>query len=328
MQWSSEIASWQQLAEGEGIVVGVSGRTLHAFDEATGSVRWTRAIGDGDTRVLIARAWLLIANGQTLVACRASDGQEIWRADLGAPIVTTPSLGAAVALVGLATREMASIDLKTGHVNWKAPLSGVPVSATVTDDRFFATTEGGQACAHRLTNGAVSWCFDFHIPLVGQPLVQGKTVSVALYDNTVRSLDMNSGALRRNAHLPARPADGPVLVGTSMLIPLTTGEIATFAADGKPLPRVASADPTITQVLEHVFIDRDRASIGAVSIAPGSTQTLAFYTKTPASPPPATPASAPTKSGDTASGTPTGSPATAPRTTAPGTTTPLPAAGR
>jgi hypothetical protein len=328
VQWSSEIASWQRLAEGEGLVVGISGRTLRAFDQATGAVRWTRETGADDAHVLIARAWLLIADGQTLVACRASDGQEIWRADVGAPIVTTPSLGAAVAVVGLATHETASVDLKTGQVHWKAPLPGVPVSATVTDDRIFTAIDGGTACASRLSNGAVAWCYAFHIPIVGLPLARDESVSVALFDNTVRTLRAGSGALRRNDHLTARPADGPVMVGELMLIPLTTGELAVFGADGKPLPRVASADPSITQVLEHVFIDRDRASIGAVSIAPGSTQTLAFYTKTPTPPPATTPASAPTKNGDTASGTPTGSPATAPGTAAPGTTTAPPATGR
>jgi hypothetical protein len=328
VQWSNEIASWQRLAEGEGLVVGISGRTLHAFDEATGAVRWTRQSSADDAHVLIARAWLLIADGQTLVACRASDGQEIWRADVGAPIVTTPSLGAAVAVVGLGTQEIASIDLKTGQVNWKAPVPGVPVGATVTDDRVFTVIGGGTACASRLSNGAVSWCYPFHIPIVGLPLAQDKTVSLALFDNTVRTLSASSGALRRNDHLTARPADGPVMAGSLMLIPLSTGELAVFAADGKPLPHVPSADPSITQVLEHVFVDRDRASIGAVSIAPGSTQTLAFYTKTPAPPPATTPASAPTKNGGTASGTPTGSPATTPGTAAPGTTTTPPATGR
>jgi hypothetical protein len=328
VQWSSEIASWQRLAEGEGLVVGIGGRTLHAFDQATGATRWTRQTSADDAHVLIARAWLLIADGQTLVACRASDGQEIWRADVGAPIITTPSLGAAVALVGLATREMASVDLKTGQVNWKAPVPGVPVSATVTDDRVFTVIDGGTACASRLSNGAVSWCYAFHIPIVGLPLAQDETVSVTLFDNTVRTLSASSGALRRNDHLAARPADGPVIVGPLMLIPLTTGEMAAFSADGKALPRVASADPAITQVLEHAFIDRQLSSIGTISIAPGGTQTLAFYTKTPTPPPATTPASAPTKSGDTASGTPTGSPATAPGTAAPETTTTPPATGR
>jgi outer membrane protein assembly factor BamB len=327
VQWTNDIASWQRLAEGEGLVVGISGRTLHAFDQATGAVRWTRATSADDARLLIARAWLLVADGQTLVACRASDGQEIWRADVGAPIVTIPSLGATVALVGLATREMASVDLKTGQVIWKTPVPGAPISATVTDDRVFTVVDGGTACAHRLSSGAKAWCYDFHIPIVGAPLAQDKTVSIALYDNTVRALDVSNGALRRSDRLAARPADGAIVAGATTLIPLATGEMAMFAADGKALPRIGSADPAITQILEHVYVDRDRASIGTISIAPGGTQTVAFYTKT-VPPPPATPAASPTKSGDTASGTPTGSPATAPETAAPGTTTAPPATGR
>lgn len=324
--WTSEAAGWRSLAEADGLVLAVGPHDIEAVDAATGAARWTRALEAGSARLVVDRGWLFLTNARTLMACRVIDGSVVWQIDLGAEIVTAPALGAAVVVAGLASAELAAVDLKTGTLVWRAPAAAPPDTLAVTDSRVFAGFARGMACAHHLTDGGQAWCFDFQIPLVGAPVADAKNVALALYDNTLRTLSSGSGALIRRDRLGARPAEGLIKAGPSLVVPLATGELAVFDAAGKALTTVPTVDPTITAILEHVSMSRDTETIATLSISPGGRQTLAVYKKAPPPPPPSP--TAPAKTGGTASGTPTGSPATAPRTAAPAAPTAPAATGR
>jgi hypothetical protein len=326
--WNSERAAWRALTAGEQLVVGVTQGAIEARDETTGAVRWTTPVTDAPPHVVVERGWLLVGDGGILTAYRAADGSVVWRLDLGTAVTTTPAVGATVVLVGLASQEMAAVDLKTGSLAWKAPLAGLAEHVSLTDDRFFAALNGGVVCAYDLPRGRRRWCYDFHIPLVGAPLIEGKTIAIALFDNTIRRLDAGNGAVRRQDKIGARPATAPIATKLGTLVPLTDAELGMFAADFKPLPRVPTANPLVTQALEDVSVLADASAVATIAVAPGGSQTLALYKQAapPPGPAPATPpATAPAKTGGTGSGTPPDSPGTSPRTTAPATTTTPPA---
>lgn len=323
-RWSSDRDAWRGLAAGEQLIFGVTKDAVEARDEATGAVRWTTPISDAPAHLVVERGWLLVGDGSSLIAYRAADGTVVWRLDLGAPVTTTPAVGAAVVLVGLSTQEMAAVDLKTGALTWRVPIAAVAEHVSVSDDRFFVALAGGIACAHDLLRGDRRWCYDFHIPLVGAPLIEGKTIAIALFDNTIRRLDAGNGAVRRQDKIGARPATAPIATTAGTLVPLTNAELGMFAADFKALPRVPTANPAVTQALGDVSVLRDATAVATIAVAPGGSQTLALYKLAP--PKPATPpATAPAKTGGTASGTPPDSPATSPGTTGPATTTAPPA---
>lgn len=324
--WSSDHDAWRALTAGEQLIFGVSTSAIEARDEASGAVRWTTPATDTQAHLAVERGWLIVGDGGLLTAYRAADGTVVWRLDLGAPITTTPVVGATVVVVGLSSQEMAAVDLKTGALSWKAPLSGVAEHVSLSDDRFFAALTGGILCAHDLERGTRRWCYDFHIPLVGAPLIEGRTIAIALFDNTIRRLDAGNGAVRRQDKIGARPATAPIATRLGTLVPLTDAELGMFAADFKALPRVPTANPLATQTLEDVSVLGDATAVATVAVAPGGIQTLALYKQAAPPPAPATPpATAPGKTGGTASGTPPGSPATSPRTPAPATTTTPPA---
>ncbi|MEO8482656.1 MAG: PQQ-binding-like beta-propeller repeat protein [Acidobacteriota bacterium] len=324
--WASDHDAWRGLTAGEGLIFGVTKGAIEARDETTGAVRWTTSVTDALPHIVVERGWLLVADGGVLTAYRATDGSVVWRIDLGTPVTTTPAVGAVVVLIGLSSQEMAAVDLKAGTLLWKAPLSGVAEHVSLSDQRFFVALNGGMACAYDLPRGTRRWCYDFHIPLVGAPLIEGKTITIALFDNTIRRLDAGNGAVRRQDKIGARPATAPIATKLGTLVPLTDAELGMFAADFKALPRVPTANPLVTQALEDVSVMADASAIATIAVAPGGRQTLALYKQTPPPPAPVTPpATAPAKSDGTASGTPPGSPATSPETAAPASTTAPPA---
>jgi hypothetical protein len=324
--WTNDQVRARTLASGEGLVFAVTEDAVVALDERTGATRWRVDTGPGDAHLLTDRGWLFATRDRTLRAYRASDGGEIWRVTLDAPITTTPGLTAATVVVGLANGELACVDLSTGTVVWRITLPrAVAHVATRTDaSLLYAGLAGGLLCARHVADGAPAWCFDFGVPLGGAPLVSDRFVSVALFDNTLRVLDAHNGALRQQDRLGARPATGPIAAGSLTVVPLTNGALAPIAADGKVLPRVPAAVTTIAQSLERVSIRREADAIATLTISPGGLQTLALYARASATPAPA----APPPPGDTGSGTPTASPAPSPRTPAPEPPTAPPAGGR
>jgi len=334
--WTSDHDGWRGLVAAEQLIFGVGKSAIEAHDETTGATRWTAPVTDASIRVVAERGWLFVGDGGVLTAYRAADGTVVWRVDLATPIMTRPAVGAEVVLVGLSSQEMAAIDLKTGTLTWKAPLAGVAEHASVSADRFFVALTGGIVCAHDIARGTrqpdrARWCWNFRIPLVGAPLTEGKTITIAMFDNTIRRLDAGNGAVRRQDKIGARPATAPVATKAGTLLPLTNAELGMFAADFKALTRVPTANPQVTQALEDVSVLPDGTAIATVAVAPGGSLTLAVYKEAPPpapapAPAPATPpATDPAKTGGTASGTPPGSPATPPRTTGPSTTTTPPA---
>ncbi len=323
--WSGDRDGWRAVTAGEQLIFGMSKSAIEAHDEATGALRWTTPISEAPIYVVVERGWLIVGDGQLLTAYRAADGTVVWRLDLGARVTTRPAVGAAVVLVGLASQDMAAVDLKTGSLVWKAPLPGVAEHVSLSDDRFFASIAGGILCAHDLPRGARRWCYDFHIPLVGAPLIEGKTIAIVLFDNTIRRLDGGNGAVRRQDKIGARPATAPLATRLGTLVPLTNAEFGMFAADFKPLPRVPTANPLVTQALEDVSVLADASAVATIAVAPGGSQTLTLYQQAPPPAPATPPATAPARTGGTASGTPLGSPVSAPGTTGPAPTTAPPA---
>jgi outer membrane protein assembly factor BamB len=322
--WTSDHTAWRTLTSGDQIIFGATSQAIEARDETSGAVRWTIPVAVPPARLAAERGWLIVADGGVLTAYRAADGSVVWRLELGTPITTTPSVGAASVVVGLSNQQMAAIDLKAGTLVWTTPVSGVAEHVSLSDDRLFAALSGGILCALDLDRGATRWCYDFHIPLVGAPLIEGRTIAIALYDNTIRRLDAGNGAVRRQDKIGARPATAPIATPLGTLVPLTDAQLGMFAADFKPLPRVPTANPLVTQSLEDVSVLADASAVATIAVAPGGIQTLALYTRVV--PAPATPAATvPAKTDDTASDRPPGPPATSPGTAAPAPATAPPA---
>ena len=115
-----------------------------------------------------------------------------------------------------------------------------------------------------MARGTRTWggCYNFRIPLVGAPLIQARGLVVALYDNTIRTLDVGNGALRRQETIGARPAAAPLSRRWAFWCRLTSAELGILGPNGKPLPRVPTANPATTAIMQDVFVLPDASARG------------------------------------------------------------------
>jgi outer membrane protein assembly factor BamB len=118
-----------------------------------------------------------------------------------------------------------------GAILWRTHLDVTPATLAVSGDRVYFTSDRGMLCAVRVDDGRIDWCFDVRVPAVGAPAVSDTLVFVALRDNTLRSFDRHSGAMRGNVQLGARPISGPRLAGSTVIVPLLTADLFLLSAD-------------------------------------------------------------------------------------------------
>jgi outer membrane protein assembly factor BamB len=89
------------------------------------------------------------------------------------------------------------------------------------------------------SDGAREWRSRIGAVLRGRPSANDKYVFVSAMDNTLRAYDRMSGALRWHPSVPYRPTSGPVLVGSSVVVPGYAAELRAFeAATGKPAGQI------------------------------------------------------------------------------------------
>lgn len=290
--WTIERTGWRALTSQADVVVAASAAAIEAVDVTTGVVRWSRPLDEGPVRLTIDRGVVFVVAAQVMSAHGLDDGHPIWRVDLGGPASSAPVADAARVFVGLAAGTLVALDRTSGAVTWSVPLDAVAEAVVASRSRLFVTERGGTACAYG-HDGNRRWCFPFAIPIVGAPATDDRYLYVAVLDNTVRVLDQGNGALRRQDRLPGRPAGGPFLMGPLSLTPLTNGDLASFDAAGKGRPPVKAANPESSQQLQRLSVAPGAAAVAALTLAPGGTQTLAYFR--PPAPPaaPAAPAQAP-----------------------------------
>jgi outer membrane protein assembly factor BamB len=285
-RWTTTITTWRATTGSADAVFGLSGAALHAVDLASGRVRWSAPADASPAHLALDDDHVVVADAVAVTAYAVADGQIVWRVNPGAPVVTTPVRDAALVLVGLDNGDIVALDRSTGAIVWRSPYGRVTEALAVGAGRVFANVEGGIVCAVRASDGARSWCYDFHIPIVGAPMVDAHLVYLAVFDNTVRALDPGNGALRRQDRLGARPGAGPIQAGALVMTPLTTGELAVFDASGKALARVPAGDARTLQHLDALSVAPDANTFATVTLAPGGNQTLTYYRHAAAPPPP------------------------------------------
>jgi outer membrane protein assembly factor BamB len=99
-------------------------------------------------------------------------------------------------------------------------------------------------------DGRIRWRWRTGGDVVGVPVVTSDRVYFASLDNVLRALDRSHGAQRWKRPLPTRPVGGPHVVGTELLVPLVSAEIAVVdAREGTSAKPVALGAEPATPVV-------------------------------------------------------------------------------
>ena len=178
--WSAQInggsdrerlAAAPVVAEGKLFVTDVNA-VVHAYDATTGAALWTAAVAKGDdNRAARFGGGVSYDDGQVyatdglgdVVALKAADGAEVWRAKPGGPLRGSPTIANGVVYALTQDDQLFALDQAKGTVNWAAQgtaetqgVFGVAAPAA-GQGTVVAGFSSGELDAYRYENGRQLW---------------------------------------------------------------------------------------------------------------------------------------------------------------------------
>lgn len=269
--WAKELPSETRLATGEGLVFVVSGGKLHALAEPSGAERWSVALPGPTTGPVWSKGFVVFSSGPEIVAYRAADGSEVWRAHVGVETTQPIVIESGRVLAVLASKTIVVLDLVTGSTLQRMLPDPGPGELAAAGDRFYFAADDGVVYAYKVTGEDRIWAFEIHVNGVGAPVVDDRCVYVTFLDNSVQAFQRGSGNRCWSSRtLKGRPAAGPILAGSQLVIPLTNGELVVVGVkDGKLADTSAGAAATsqpAAATLQAVAASPDASSVYVVSV--------------------------------------------------------------
>jgi outer membrane protein assembly factor BamB len=185
---------------------------IRGVDPATGRIIWSRPLTEqlaapvsaADDRVLLLRR-----SGE-LMALRASDGEPVWRRELGAATSYAPARVSANAIVlTLADGRVLALDDRSGETIWVRSLPGSLSAPAVGRDRVLVGSTNNFFYALDARSGAERWRWRTGGDVVGAAAAGDRVYFVSL-DNVLRAVDRDNGNQLWKAALATRPASPPV----------------------------------------------------------------------------------------------------------------------
>ena len=244
VRWRIDAPTLLTPATGEGLVFIAAESTIQAFDAATGAVRWRTALPGGPAAPLYWDTGWLIAStpGGDLVAFRSADGTLVWRQALGSPLSTRPGPALDRLYLALMDGRLLSIALATGNTLWSRTVPGRVTGLLALDDQIVYGVSAREVQSVDLLSGRERWKWRVGGDVAGLPAADDKRIYFAARDNLVRAVDRKSGNLRWQSPLPSRPSGGPLRVGSVVVVPFVSNELAGFDPDtGKPALTIKAA---------------------------------------------------------------------------------------
>ena len=244
IRWRLDVSTPFTPATGEGLVFIVADQAIEARDAQTGAVRWRTALpGGAAVPPHYDTGWLLASTpAGDLVAMRASDGQMMWRRQLGAPLSGRPGPALDRLYLPLEDNRLVSVLLATGEIVWQRALPARVTSLLALDDQLVVGTAAKRLLSLNLRNGRERWGWPVGGDISGTPAADEKRIYFAARDNVLRAVDRGSGNLRWKANLPSRPAGGPLRLPDTLVMPMVSSEIQTYDPEtGKPGTSVRAA---------------------------------------------------------------------------------------
>jgi outer membrane protein assembly factor BamB len=243
--WSQPLTAAAQPVAIGGVVVVPAAERIEAFDQGTGEPRWRLAASATPPAIVEAAGDLVLLRQGAVLRALGPDGAERWQVLLPAEPATPVIRTGEALLVGLTTSALAAIDPATGATKWTAALPSTPTALVAIDDQLFAPGTDGVLYAFRIARGVSLQRLWRHraVATVGAPAIGDRRVYVAMIDNTVKAFDRGGGSRVWSSPVRARPVTGPLLLGDTIIVPLSNGELAQIlAASGRP-PQDEQARP-------------------------------------------------------------------------------------
>ena len=242
------------VANADTVFVIDSRQTVRAFDATSGSRRWSRDLDSGNRRDKISTGGGLAVAGEKLIvssgfgfvsALSTSDGREIWRIDMEAPMTGSPTVKDNRVFVSSNNNEIFALNLETGDILWSdqaiaesARVLGSP-SAAAVEDIVIAPFSSGEVIAYLAANGRRLWTEALASPgrftpissindIASRPVIGGGVVFAASQSGVLVSIDGRTGT--RVWVQPIGSTQAPAVVGDYLFVMGVNGRLACISA--------------------------------------------------------------------------------------------------
>jgi len=236
VRWRRDISTAIAPSSGEGLVFVAADGRVEALSAPGGTTRWRTPLPGRLVTVTWDNGWLLCStDAGDFAALRASDGELVWRATLGAALVAPPAAALDRLYLALEGAEVVSLDLATGQKGWTRTLSGRITGISAVDGQLIVGTTDNAVFSLDLTSGRQRWRWRVGGDASGLATSDDRHVYFVARDNVLRAVARGGGSLRWTAELSSRPLGGPQLYQGAVLVPLATSIAVFDPATGKPL---------------------------------------------------------------------------------------------
>jgi PQQ-like domain len=242
LAWSTELAAEKALASDAERVYIAAGDAIHALDAETGAVRWRLGLSGALTAAPRAHeGWLILALGGELLGVRATDGSIIWRKPVGA-VEFRPTIDGEMLIASLVDGHVAAMDVRTGEPRWTREVGSSPTEPLAIGGRVYVGTRNKWFYELDLSSGLVESHRYVGAVLLGRAAADDRHVYFTALDNVLWAVDRRSGAVKWRRGLSYRPAAGPVVLGSHVLVPGPVASMPAFdARTGDPVGAITFA---------------------------------------------------------------------------------------
>lgn len=255
---------------GDGLLFMVEAGALSALRQDTGARAWRLAFDEPLAVPLVwDNGWLIAATTSgTVLAFRASDGELIWRFEVGTRLHASPALAADRVYIPADDQRVLALQVETGERLWERRLGGAPNEMLALEERIYVGSDDNFLYCLEADDGEVAWRWRTGADVVGVPVADDTRIYFVSLDNVLRALDLKSGAQRWKRSLPNRPTRGPVRVGDTLLVSGLATKISGYLMkDGTPSGELTATGelagaPHATDVRslpQVIFVARDLA---------------------------------------------------------------------
>lgn len=242
------------VADTSKIYVVDAAQKVRAFDLNTGARVWQTGLSSNRRRDKASNGSGIALDGNTLVvssgfgfvtALDASNGSEIWRTEMSAPMTGSPTIKDGLIFATSNNNEIFALNLETGSIEWSdqaiaetARVLGSPSPAAV-EDLVVAPFSSGEIIAYLAANGRRLWTDALSRPgrftpissindVSSRPVLAGGVVFASSQSGVTTAIDGRSG--NRVWIQPVGSVQAPALAGNTLFVASTEAEVVAMQA--------------------------------------------------------------------------------------------------
>ena len=247
--WKADLAATTRPVIDEGRMFVSAGNEIHALTEATGASQWHRSVGVISISPTARAGWLIVPGDDlSLQGVNASQGSEVWRIILPAPLTAPVVIDGDLVFGACADGVVRAWQIADGAVRWTHELGTRPTQILAASGQVFVGGEDGGLFSLKYRDGKENWKYNLEITIVGRLAADREHVYATTIDNSVHAHFFNG---HRDWHklLAARVVDGLYSDSGSVFVPQSNGEVRIFLAKGGTRAGRINAAPAEATVL-------------------------------------------------------------------------------